>query len=109
MTYPYFELKKACKAFPSDPGIYLMKDDSDKIIYIGKAKNLKKRICSYFNLINTDGSRWKRKNIENDTIIWKTKKLLQKISEIEFIITDNEVEAFLLEANLIKQYRPIFN
>lgn len=109
MTSPYSELKKACKAFPSDPGIYLMKDDKDKIIYIGKAKSLKKRICNYFDLINTDGFRWKHKNIDNDKIIWKNKKLLQKISEIEFIITDNEVEAFLLEANLIKQYRPIFN
>ncbi|HET9773940.1 MAG TPA: GIY-YIG nuclease family protein, partial [Nitrososphaeraceae archaeon] len=94
MTSSYSELKKACKAFPSDPGIYLMKDDTDKIIYIGKAKSLKKRICNYFNLLNTDGL-WKHKNNDNDKIIWKTKKLLQKISEIEFIITDNEVEAFL--------------
>ena len=78
---------------PSQPGIYLMKDRDDKIIYIGKAKNLKNRVRSYF--------------LKNQN--YKTQKLVQKISDIEFVLTDNESEAFLLESNMIKQYRPIFN
>ena len=65
---------------PSDSGIYLMKDSSDKIIYIGKAKNLKKRVSSYF--------------LKNQN--YKTQKLVQNISGIEFVLTDNESEAFLL-------------
>ncbi|MEM3008019.1 MAG: excinuclease ABC subunit UvrC [Candidatus Nitrosotenuis sp.] len=78
---------------PSHPGIYLMKDDEGKIIYIGKAKNLKNRVRSYF--------------LKNQN--YKTQKLVEKISDIEFVLTDNEVEAFLLESNMIKQYRPVFN
>ena len=80
-------------AIPTDPGIYLMKDSDSKIIYIGKAKNLKNRVRSYFN---------KNQN-------YKTQKLVENISEIEFILTDNESEAFLLESNMIKKYRPRFN
>lgn len=78
---------------PSQPGIYLMKDSTGKIIYIGKAKNLKNRVRSYF--------------LKNQN--YKTQKLVENISDIEFVLTDNEREAFLLEANMIKRYRPIFN
>ena len=78
---------------PSDPGIYLMKDSDGTIIYIGKAKNLKNRVKSYFN---------KNQN-------YKTQKLVENISDIEFVLTDNESEAFLLESNMIKKYRPRFN
>ena len=78
---------------PTDPGIYLMKDSAGVIIYIGKAKNLKNRVRTYFN---------KNQN-------YKTQKLVENISEIEFILTDNESEAFLLESNMIKKYRPRFN
>lgn len=78
---------------PAQPGIYLMRDNSRKIIYIGKAKNLKNRVRSYF--------------LKNQN--YKTQKLVEKIAEIEFVLTDNESEAFLLESNMIKQYRPIFN
>ena len=78
---------------PTDPGIYLMKDADGKIIYIGKAKNLKKRVRSYFT---------KNQN-------YKTQKLVENISDIEFVLTDNESEAFLLESNMIKKYRPMFN
>ena len=78
---------------PTNPGIYLMKDDADKIIYIGKAKNLKNRVRSYFN---------KNQN-------YKTQKLVENIFDIEFVLTDNESEAFLLESNMIKKYRPRFN
>ena len=78
---------------PTDPGIYLMRDSDGKIIYIGKAKNLKKRVKSYF--------------LKNQN--YKTQKLVENISEIEFILTDNESEAFLLESNMIKKHRPRFN
>jgi excinuclease ABC subunit C len=78
---------------PTDPGIYLMRDSDGKIIYIGKAKNLKKRVKSYF--------------LKNQN--YKTQKLVENISEIEFVLTDNESEAFLLESNMIKKHRPRFN
>jgi len=78
---------------PIQSGIYIMKDDTGKIIYIGKAKNLRNRVRSYF--------------LKNQN--YKTQKLVEKISDIEFVLTDNESEAFLLEANMIKRYRPIYN
>ena len=78
---------------PTHPGIYLMKDSDGKIIYIGKAKNLKNRVKSYF--------------LKNQN--YKTQKLVKNISYIEFVLTDNESEAFLLESNMIKKYRPRFN
>lgn len=78
---------------PQNPGIYLMKDTDGKIIYIGKAKNLLKRVKSYF--------------LKNQN--YKTQKLVENISDIEFVLTDNESEAFLLESNMIKKYRPRFN
>ena len=86
-----FEISKLI--IPTDPGIYLMKDTDGTIIYIGKAKNLKNRVKSYFN---------KNQN-------YKTQKLVENISDIEFVLTDNESEAFLLESNMIKKYRPRFN
>ena len=86
-----FDISKVL--LPSNPGIYLMKDSDSKIIYIGKAKNLKKRVKSYF--------------LKNQN--YKTQKLVENISEIEFVLTDNESEAFLLESNMIKKYRPRFN
>jgi len=86
-----FDISKI--SIPEEPGIYLMKNSNDEIIYIGKAKNLKNRVKSYFS-----------KN-EN----YKTQKLISKISDIEFVLTDNESEAFLLESNMIKRYRPIYN
>lgn len=72
-----------------------MKGKSGRIIYIGKAKNLKKRISSYF--------------VEKRETFWKTSSLVSKVEDLDFIITDNETEAFLLESNLIKRYRPLFN
>ncbi len=70
-----------------------MKEKSGKIIYIGKAKNLKNRVRSYF--------------LKNQN--YKTQKLVERIAGIEFVLTDNESEAFLLESNMIKRYRPAFN
>ena len=98
-----FNLIYEGKKIPSNPGIYLMKDKTGKIIYIGKAKNLKNRINSYRNLNQKNTINNKDKNF------WKTQILINKVQDIDFILTDNEVEAFLLESNLIKRYRPVFN
>lgn len=86
-----FDISKV--TIPQEPGIYLMKDSDEKIIYIGKAKNLRNRVRSYF--------------LKNQN--YKTQKLVENISDIEFVLTDNESEAFLLESNMIKKYRPRFN
>jgi excinuclease ABC subunit C len=85
------------KLIPQSPGVYLMKDSEGKIIYIGKAKNLRNRVKSYFL------------KDYNNNYNWKTSQLVRKIKDIEFVVTDNEIEAFLLESNLIKRYRPVFN
>ncbi|MGD9971571.1 MAG: excinuclease ABC subunit UvrC [Desulfatirhabdiaceae bacterium] len=77
------------------PGVYLMKDDTGKVIYVGKAINLKKRLTSYFNKIP-------QLNI-------KTRMLVDKIQDIETILTSTENEALILESNLIKKYRPRYN
>ncbi|MDD4126632.1 MAG: excinuclease ABC subunit UvrC, partial [Methanomicrobium sp.] len=79
---------------PNEPGCYLYKDDKGSIIYVGKAKNLKKRVSSYFNRNITDS---------------KTKALVKSIDSIDYIITDNEVGALILENNLIKRYQPKYN
>jgi excinuclease ABC subunit C len=84
------------KTYPQNPGVYIMKDTNEKIIYIGKAKNLHKRIKSYFT----------RESINSKD---KTSILISRIKKIDYIVTDNEIEAFLLESNLIKKHRPIFN
>src|SRR3972149_1844753 len=78
---------------PKHPGIYLMKDANYNIIYIGKAKDLKNRVKSYF--------------LQNQN--YKTQKLVEKICDIEFVLTDNEGEAYILESNMIKRYRPTYN
>jgi excinuclease ABC subunit C len=85
--------------YPQKPGVYMMRDSVGKIIYIGKAKDLRKRIKSYF--IDSSSNR--------DNQHWKTSILVSKVKNIDYIITDNEIEAFLLESNLIKKYRPVYN
>ena len=79
---------------PTEPGCYLYKDFSGKIIYVGKAKNLKKRVNSYFTKNDLDS---------------KTKALVKNISKIDFIVTNSEAEALLLENNLIKKHHPKYN
>ncbi|MCD6185279.1 MAG: excinuclease ABC subunit UvrC [Deltaproteobacteria bacterium] len=79
----------------SEPGVYLMKDAAGKIIYVGKATNLKKRLSSYFS-----------KPVHTDM---KTGVLVKKIAEFETIITASEKEALILESNLIKKYKPKYN
>lgn len=89
------ECRDKVKDFPVQSGVYLMKNLADKIIYIGKAKNLRNRVRSYF----TDSKDHSP----------KTRLLVQNICEVEYIITKTEVEAFLLEASLIKKHRPKYN
>ncbi|MGN6346567.1 MAG: GIY-YIG nuclease family protein, partial [Candidatus Nitrosocosmicus sp.] len=84
---------QSIKTFPQKPGVYIMRDSEDKVIYIGKAKNLNKRIKSYFPK-------------EDFKTRDKTSILTSRVKKIDYIITDNEIEAFLLESNLIKRYRP---
>ena len=79
---------------PSNPGCYLYLDRQKKIIYVGKAKNLKKRVSSYFN----------RKDLDP-----KTEALVSNIHDIDFIVTNSEVEALILENSLIKKNRPKYN
>jgi excinuclease ABC subunit C len=79
---------------PSKSGCYLFKDEKGKIIYVGKAKNLSKRVRSYFVR-------------EHEEV--KTNVLVSKIKDVDFVVTDSEVEALILENNLIKKYKPRYN
>ncbi|MCX7835259.1 MAG: excinuclease ABC subunit UvrC [bacterium] len=88
-------LHEKLDCLPNVPGCYLFKDKKGKIIYIGKAKNLRTRVKSYFT--NRDDGR----NL--------FEKLVQSIHDVEVIVVDNEIEALILENNLIKQYKPKFN
>ncbi len=87
-------IEEQLKLLPDSPGVYLMKDEFDDIIYVGKAKSLRNRVRSYF-----------RKG--NHT--YKTKVLVSHIRDFDYIVTDTEVEAYILEANLINKYQPVFN
>ena len=82
------------ETLPNNPGCYLFKDDYDKILYIGKAKNIKKRVKSYF---------------QKDILDPKTKNLVKNIESVDIIVTDNEFEALILENNLVKKHQPKFN
>jgi len=88
-------LREIRLALPEDPGIYKYFDQNGKIIYIGKAKNLKKRVNSYFT-----------KQVFSD---FKTRLLVERIRDIQFTITNSEQEALILENSLIKQYQPRYN
>ena len=79
---------------PSSPGCYLFKDDKNNVIYVGKAKNLKKRVKSYLQKTDLDP---------------KTQVLLSHVNSVDFIATSNEVEALILESNLIKKNSPKYN
>ncbi|MBA7618409.1 UvrABC system protein C [subsurface metagenome] len=88
------ELKEKIINIPKKPGVYLMKNRDNEIIYIGKAKDLNKRVSSYF-----------QKKINQK----KTEALISHTSTVETIITDNEIEALILESNLIRKHKPRFN
>ena len=80
-------LKLHVQALPSQPGVYQFYDDQERIIYVGKAKNLKNRVRSYFNKVHDYG---------------KTNVLVKKIHDIKHVVVDTETDALLLENNLIK-------
>lgn len=86
-------LSEKLKLIPEVPGCYLMKDENGHVIYVGKAKNLKRRVNSYFNKVQTG----------------KTYVLVQNIKDFEYIITNTETESLILEINLIKKYNPKYN
>jgi excinuclease ABC subunit C len=92
-------LDEKLKEIPRSPGVYLYKNAAAKIIYIGKAKNLRNRVRSYFQSRRTGDFSYGI----------KTGELVKQIADVEIIVTDNEVEAFILEATLVKQHQPYFN
>ncbi|MGN6248295.1 MAG: excinuclease ABC subunit UvrC [Ginsengibacter sp.] len=92
MTSGFFQT--IIKTLPTDPGIYKYFDDQNELIYVGKAKNIRKRVSSYFTKTFTG---------------YKTHELVKRIDHIEFTIVDSEQDAFLLENSLIKQFQPKFN
>ena len=90
-----FDIQEQLKKLPAEPGVYLMKDENDKIIYVGKAISLKNRVRQYFQSSKNHSS--------------KVKSMVKNIKSFEYIITDSELEALILECNLIKKYRPKYN
>ena len=94
MPYDMEHLKKFLEEAPDKPGVYLFKNEKNKYVYIGKAKNIKKRLKQHFQQINIDP---------------KERKIFQESKSIEWIITKSDYEAFVLENELIKQYKPKYN
>lgn len=90
-----FNIEEELKKLPDKPGVYIMKDKNDEIIYVGKAISLKKRVRQYFQSSKNNPP--------------KVQAMVKNISEFEYIIVDNEVEALILEANLIKKHKPKYN
>ena len=90
-----FDIQEQLKKLPAEPGVYLMKDQFNNIIYVGKAISLKNRVRQYFQSSKKHSS--------------KVKSMVKNIKSFEYIITDSELEALILECNLIKQYRPKYN
>ena len=90
-----FDIKEQLKTVPDHPGIYIMKDSDGQILYIGKSKSLKKRVSSYFQ------------NFGKHPLRIQT--MVTNVREFEYILTDSEMEALILEANLIKRHKPRFN
>ena len=90
------KLENRLKEIPQEPGVYYMKDETDQILYIGKSKSLRNRVRSYF-----------REAAHHHTP--RIASMVQKVADIEIIVTDTEAEALALEANLIKQHQPHFN
>ena len=88
------DIKEKVKNLTTNPGVYFFKDNIGKILYIGKAKNLKKRVSSYFNKSNKNS---------------KNKIMISKAVDVDSMIAENEVEALLIEANMIKLYKPKYN
>ena len=90
-----FDIQEELKKLPGKPGVYIMHDEKDEIIYVGKAVSLKNRVRQYFQSSRNLGI--------------KKEQMVQQIARFEYIITDSEVEALVLECNLIKEHRPKYN
>lgn len=90
-----FNIKEELKKLPDSPGVYLMHDDKDEIIYVGKAISLRNRVRQYFR--------------ESTNKTPKIQKMVSRVARFEYILTDSELEALILECNLIKEYRPKYN
>ena len=90
-----FDIQEELKKLPAQPGVYLMHDESDAIIYVGKAVNLNRRVHQYFQSSRNKGP--------------KIEKMVTHIRRFEYILTDSEMEALVLENNLIKEHRPKYN
>ncbi|WP_353096824.1 excinuclease ABC subunit UvrC [Tissierella praeacuta] len=90
-----FNIEEELKKLPDKPGVYIMKDKNDEIIYVGKAISLRKRVRQYFQSGKNNPP--------------KVNAMVKHISEFEYIIVDNEIEALILEANLIKKHKPKYN
>ena len=90
-----FDIEEELKKLPAQPGVYIMHDAKDEIIYVGKAISLKNRVRQYFQ-----SSRNKTAKIE---------QMVSRIVRFEYIITDSELEALVLECNLIKEHQPRYN
>lgn len=90
-----FDIKEHLKTLPDNPGVYLMKNKSGKVIYVGKAVSLKNRVRQYFQSSRNHSD--------------KVKSMVKNISSFEYIMTDSELEALILECNLIKKYKPKYN
>ncbi len=88
-------LEKRLKEIPQEPGVYLMRDSNERILYIGKSKKLRSRVRSYFR--------------ESQKLSDRILMMVRQVVEIEFIVTDTEAEALALEANLVKEHQPYFN
>ncbi|MEG1992965.1 MAG: excinuclease ABC subunit UvrC [Acetivibrio sp.] len=90
-----FDIEEELKKLPAKPGVYIMHNKKDAIIYVGKAISLKNRVRQYFQ--------------PSKTVTPKIKKMIENIDHFEYIITDSELEALVLECNLIKEHRPKYN
>ena len=90
-----FDIQEELKKLPGKPGVYLMHDEKDEIIYVGKAISLKNRVRQYFQSSRNKGP--------------KIEQMVTKIARFEYIVTDSELEALVLECNLIKEHRPKYN
>ncbi|NLM45859.1 MAG: excinuclease ABC subunit UvrC [Firmicutes bacterium] len=89
------KLQERLQCLPTRPGVYLMKDNRGKILYVGKAVNLRQRVRSYFQ--------------SPEKLAPKVRALAEKIADVDYTVTDTEIEALILESNLIKEYRPRYN
>ena len=90
-----FDIQEELKKLPGKPGVYIMHDKKDEIIYVGKAVNLKNRVRQYFQ--------------SSRNVTSKIEQMISRIDHFEYIVTDSELEALVLECNLIKEHSPKYN